>query len=293
MRLNKLIGLVTALVFTGLIILIAYNNLGGEKPTESQINESLNKSISWLVQNKTAINKENNAMLWWMMEQAWQETHNGDLKNLLEDYREKHYQNYFSSPWSYLIYGYKDRINATQVMAAGMPDYNVFFIYSYSCNADLAEEPIVRQQQELGFCFTKHPISPACITHQMMAFRFMQRTGCRKNPAEISDKIASLASLVKYQLFFDFRVVDVYLQRVLMLLDTGNQQRINPRWVERVLHNQNEDGGWSGFQPILKLGDNRYLGFTTKGISVTAPQSSFHATIQGVWLMALLKNKPL
>lgn len=290
MRLKKLIGITLVLVFSGYVILFANNNFGGEKPTASEIEDALQRSIKWLVQNKTAISNENNAMLWWMMAQAWQETQNPELKSLLDNYREKQYQNFLRSPWSYLIYGYKDRINATQVMVSGMPDYNVFFIYGYSCDADLANEPLVQQQKELGFCFKNHPVSPACITHQMMGFRFLQRTGCGA-PAEISENIDSLASLIKYQLMFDIRVVDVYLQRVLMLEDSGNQQLINPRWVQRILQYQNADGGWAGFQPVLKISADRYLGFTTKGLSVGTPKSSFHATIQGVWLMALLKNK--
>jgi hypothetical protein len=79
-----------------------------------------------------------------------------------------------------------------------------------------------------------------------------------------------------------------------MQMDSGHQSKINPRWVKRILLAQHADGGWGDFQPLIPVGGGEYFGFHAKGAGIRKPESSFHATAQGIWLMAMLlqQKKP-
>lgn len=181
-------------------------------------------------------------------------------------------------------------ISQNEVALFSLPDYNLHFIYGFSCNSDFGKLDIIKRQNQTDFCWKNHPISPACLTHQMMAFRFMQRTSCNE-VKNLSEKMETISEYIRVQSIFDFRVVDVYIQRVLMQLDSGNNSKINNRWIKRIIEHQRDDGGWGDFQPLINIYGNKYIGYSSKGFSIATPKSSFHATAQGVWLMALLLNQ--
>lgn len=94
-----------------------------------------------------------------------------------------------------------------------------------------------------------------------MGFRFMQRTGCN-DEAWVAGPVDRLSALIKWQSRLDFRVVDVYLQRVLMQLGSGYPRRVNPRWVVRILEAQLADG--EIFSRSFHWTVGAQSGFTTK-----------------------------
>ncbi len=148
---------------------------------------------------------------------------------------------------------------------------------------------IVLRQLEEDFCQENYPISPACVTHQLMGIRFMERRNCG-DPEYVKGMVKTLQDKIVKQLTWDPRVVDVYIQRVLMLTDSGARERIKPVWIRNVLDAQLESGGWSPNQSIIALGSSRYLCFTSRILGVCELKSRFHATAQGVLLMSLLLN---
>ena len=83
-------------------------------------------------------------------------------------------------------------------------------------------------------------------------------------------------------------MVDVYLQRVLMLENSGVSRRTKPIWIARILAAQDSDGGWSGFQPLIPLRGELAAGFSARGVGVDRRRPDFDATVQGVFLMSLL-----
>ena len=176
------------------------------------------------------------------------------------------------------------------MLGNSLPDYYYHYIYGFSCSKLLADEDVVKIQNQSDFCRQYHLITPACTTHQMFGFRFRQRTGCDDQQI-VSDKIRILSDSIKNQSKYDFRVVDVYIQRVLTLYDSGNGNKVNPRWIKRIMQAQNTDGGWSDFQPLISLGGEKYIGFTNKGIGIRSRESSFHTTAQGIWLLAMLMQQ--
>lgn len=270
-------------------LFIAHNNFGDSNYTREELTAAFDQSINWLQQNNAVIQNDHNSMLWWMLRQAASEQNNATLNDVVAQYQANNAARYQNSPWAYLITG-QGHSQISIWSLGNMPDYNMHFIYGFSCSRSLVYEDIIKIQNKTDFCWRYHPVSPACTTHQMMGFRFMQRTGC-EDPQFVADSINILSAYIKQQSTYDFRVVDVYLQRVLMQLDSGHENEINPRWVKRILQQQNADGGWDDFQPLLPVGSGKYFGFHARGVGIRQPASSFHATAQGVWILAMLLNQ--
>ena len=263
------------------------NNKYVEYPNRSTVQHSLSSWISWLDSHRSEILSDSNPMLWWMLKESATLTENSTLIGLYEDYKVRYLDSSPNNVWSHLFY--KDSIAPLNPMRLqNFPGYNIFFLYGASCSSSLGREMAVTEQLSPSFC-DNHLFSPACATHQLMGFRFLQRRQCG-NQKDTSEAINSLQNRLVSQLSWDFRLVDVYLQRVLMLVDSGAHERVKPIWIKRVLSEQNSDGGWSGFEPLIPLSKDLSIGFTftSKVIGIDRDQSTFHPTVQGVLLMSLL-----
>jgi hypothetical protein len=117
-------------------------------------------------------------------------------------------------------------------------------------------------------------------THQLFAL-IVYRQFNGETPAlnalirRVSERIAQEAAL-------DFRVTDLYLQRITFLLAAGQSDLVRPRWVERALAAQEPSGGWYycwyGWCP------------TPYSFQLDEPEN-VHATAQGLWLTCMLKYR--
>ena len=174
-------------------------------------------------------------------------------------------------------------------MLSHLPDYNYLFLYGLTCDSDWEGEPEVQRQLDLGFC-SMHYLHPRCVTHQMIGVRFMQRRNCG-NSEVVGRLVQGLQDTIVAELTWDPRVVDAYIQRVVMLIDSGAADRVNPTWIWRVLNAQNDDGGWGDIDPVLRLPGGKTIGFSSKMIGYGNLHSNFHATAQGVWLISLLLSQ--
>jgi hypothetical protein len=153
---------------------------------------------------------------------------------------------------------------------------------------DLGADPVVLEQFSSSYC-DRHVFSPACATHQLMGLRFAQRSQCTA-PSDLNETIQDLQRKIRNQAQYDFRNVDVSLQRVLVLVESGAMPLIQPVWLNRILAAQRGDGGWSGFEELSPPVGGLALGFGPRGIGLGRSESNFHATAQGVLLMALLAS---
>jgi len=118
-------------------------------------------------------------------------------------------------------------------------------------------------------------------THQLLAL-YLYRKHNGSDPhldyliRHISMRIASEASI-------DFRVTDLYLQRIAFLLAAEQQDLVKHRWVERALDTQQRDGGWSyswhGWQP------------RPSRFRFVEERSTSHPTVQGMWITYMLKYR--
>lgn len=266
--------------------LVWHNNRAMPAPAAAEIAASHEQSVKWLLNNRARVLRTNNPALWWMIAESARLTGDPRLHDLLAEYRAARAQG--RSVWDALFspelyWG----ANIEPAQLAGMRDYQQYFLFALTCGRDMAALPSIVAQHDPQFCWKSHPISPACATHQLMGYRFMQRSGCDRVEG-LDERVGILQTSITRQLTWDPRVVDVYIQRVLMLVDSGAADRVKPRWLHRVLDAQLPDGGWSALQPLVPLGGGRYFGFIAKFAGTGYVESNFHATAQGVWLTSLL-----
>ncbi len=265
------------------------NNRELAYPQKLQLQQQLDKSVQWLVNNETHILSETNPMLWWMLYEAHKLSQDPRLADLLKKYHLKNPQ-IKQSVWGPLFDARK-RQSLGSYTVEGLPYYNQHFIYALNCAADIEDELlIVAQQNTAAFCHqSAYFYRPACITHQLMGINFLSTKQCALLP-NIDEVSQSLQADIVGQLTWDIRVVDVYLQRVLMLLITGAESSLKPVWIQQVLDHQLADGGWGDFVSLLGPAEGRSLGFSSKVVSVGHEQSSFHATAQGMYILSYLTS---
>jgi hypothetical protein len=263
--------------------LIYDNNRPAEPPTQQELKASLEKAIPWLLSGRQSMISQNDPILFWMLQESGRLTSDARLLSLALDYADTLH---VSSPWQHYFNRNSPAPIAPKNMA-DLPDYDLLFLYGLTCDGELGALEIVRQQQEEDFCWETHPSSPTCLTHQLMGLRFMQRRGCG-DQQHTATLIHEIQKKIETQLFWDFRKVVASMQRVLMLVESGQADRVKPIWLRNVLDAQQPDGGWSDFAPLIPLGERLAIGFTAKGIGVKRPKSNLHATTQGIFLLSLL-----
>jgi hypothetical protein len=154
-------------------------------------------------------------------------------------------------------------------------DYEPWFLHAMAPT----EYPL--SAEALANMFSPDKYRTGGATHQLFAL-YLYRNHNGATPdldrliRRISIRIASEASI-------DFRVTDLYLQRIAFLLAAGQPDLVKRRWVERALAAQQPDGGWLyswyGWQP-------RPYRFRFAEESSTS-----HPTAQGMWMVYMLKYR--
>ncbi len=257
--------------------------------SQAEIKQHFDRSVDWLESNYSSIENVQNPILWWMMKQAGLNSNNERLKAVFSKYKKEHLDKMpsnLSTPMFDKFY----RPNMPDVtLLSGLRDYQLFFFYGLSCDADLGSEPVIQQQMVSGFC-SLHYLQPRCLTHQLMGLRFMQRYQCGYED-KVKQTIDELQKTVVSELTWDFRVGDAYIQRVLMLVDTGAYDQVKPVWVSNILEAQDDDGSWDDLDPVLYLGNDYVLAHSSALPKIAKPKADFHTTAQAIWLLSLLLNE--
>jgi len=264
------------------------NNRSAAPANHDRLNTSLENGIQWLTDHQGKILGENNPMLWFMVQQAGNITGDTRLKTLFSDYSQRYLDKHHNNVWRPLYYP-NTWVPVRFEDIASFPYYNWHFIYAYTCDQELAQVPEITAQNDPAFC-DQHLLSPACATHQMMGLLLLKRSQCG-DQAKLGENINSLQRRIHSQLTWDPRVVDIYMQRVLMLVESGAGDTVKPIWLQQLIDAQQPDGGWSSFMPLIPIGGGRSIGITRLP-GIRAPRSNFHMTAQGVLLFSLLTNTP-
>ncbi len=271
-------------------VLFYQNNRTADTVGDEKVTQSYERSVEWLLNNREKILSEHNVALWAMLEESARISGDERVRALFEEFMAIFNRTYPYSVWQARFYPERFRnavFSASEY--SSLVEYQQYFLYTLTCSTQLAQEPEIASQNNPNFCWQgSRIVRPACVTHQMMGYRLAQKSQCSID--NLQQNIAVLQGTIEKQLRYDPRVVDVYIQRVLMLVDSGAEDRVEPRWLERVIAAQLPGGGWSDVHPLIPLGGNRYLGFNGKGLTLTRPISTFHATAQGVLLMSYLKS---
>ena len=282
------ISLITVLIVLLYSYLVWKNNASVTALERTEIEATLENSIQWLEKNRDSVLDIGNPMLWYMVQQAADISGDQRLQRLFANYEQHHLQNRSANLWRPLFYP-GSWIGVRFEDISGFPYYNWHFIYASLCDRDLEKVPEIAIQNNPDFC-DRHPLRPACVTHQLMGIRLLQRSECG-NPAQLDNTVGQLQQRIHRQLLLDPRVVDVYMQRVLMLVESGGGDLIKSIWIRNLVDAQQSDGGWSSFDPLVPLGGDRYFGFGPRIFAVKTPHSDFHMTAQGVLLFSLLTSR--
>jgi hypothetical protein len=118
-------------------------------------------------------------------------------------------------------------------------------------------------------------------THQLFALILYRKFN--GDTPELRSLMDRLARRIAGEAALDFRVSDLYLQRIAFLLAAGRPDLVNPRWVERALAAQQSDGGW--------LYSWHGLGPHLFSFRLSGAHSVAHSSAQGMWLTTMLKYR--
>jgi len=120
------------------------------------------------------------------------------------------------------------------------------------------------------------------LTHQLWALMHLRQT---QGPDDELDRlIEHLCDRITSSLRFDIAVVDIYIQKVAFVLKAGFGHKIRRCWVEKIITNQQSDGGWN----------DKWFIFTSNRwptLNLSRPSSNQHATIQALWLLYQVKYR--
>lgn len=280
------IALVTLIAITVIYgCALWWNNRAIEDLSYEEIEESLRSGIGWLEKNKSEILRDPNPVLWWMIKRSADLTEDKYLETLFAEYEERYLNNNMNNMWRMLFYR-SAWVPVRYQDIEEMPYYNRHFIYAVSCDEDLGRYADISEQNEADFC-DSHVFRQACVTHQLMGIRMMMRRECGLLP-DIEQVERALESKIRRQLFWDPRVLDIYIQRTLLLVESQRGDLVRPVWIKRIIEAQSQEGGWNNFSEMAALPGNRAFGFTYRGIGIGKVDDDFHVTAQGVYLMSML-----
>lgn len=269
--------------------------------SRAQAKASFDRGVDWLVHNESKILEDGNAALWWMLQLAENDTGDVRLQQLIGRFiSHLKSQDGMPSAWLRLL---KPEMppNQIEAMGATFEAYQRFFFHAATCLPRTLDDG----RSTTDF-LTHHQCRPAysrvwredpvCSTHQLMGLMLYQQMRCTDGATQPSKRLADeLVDDIGEQLWISPVFEDAYLQRVLMVHWARPDLAHRPIWLHRVVAAQSADGGWSGRYQMpewpqwLQLSALKHLIKTSTGgeSAGIAPQSDFHATAQGILLMAL------
>jgi hypothetical protein len=282
---------------TGLVILLlaatAYlalyykNNRNIAYPAATEINTAYDGGVKWLLDNRTALLNHPNVFLWWMLKESTGQVPNPAISGHVDEFEARYADLSQRSVWSGL-FRKNSRVPVKYNDIRQQEYYKQNFVAAIYCNTDLFDIPLISAQDYPGFCNrTGYWHRPACATNQMLGLRMRKTSNCRTGEA-LDHAITGLQNKIALQLKLDPRVVDVYIQRVLMLVESGAAEKLELVWLRRITDAQLDDGGWSSDEKLLAIPGGDSLNFGNFGFSIKKAGSDFHTTAQGIYQMSLL-----
>jgi hypothetical protein len=121
------------------------------------------------------------------------------------------------------------------------------------------------------------------LTHQLFALTMLRdRYDSSERIKTLTEK---LCDRLKGDMTYSLPVVDIYIQCPTFVLRAGFPQKVRRRWIERIIAEQQSDGGWN----------DRWLCFTTTRsqlvFDIDETPSDQHATVQAVLALYLVKYR--
>jgi hypothetical protein len=267
--------LYVAAAVVALLALSVLNNNVAWWPTSrgtfvSDLDNGFLRASEWVILRADSPDLLNPALLY-MLDDIAKLSEYRSLQLLVEQYDKR----LGSSPWRRLTDSSAEVQGLTQSEWAALDDYQRWFLYA------IAPAQCTLSEQDRADMFAADKHRRGSLTHQLLAVLLYRK---RVGPsAELDALVDRLCERIAGEAVWDVRVTDLYLQRIAFLLAGGRPDLVRRRWVERVMSNQEEDGGWVaswyGMGP-------RILEFSVRGKRTNA-----HTTVQGLWIYAMLKHR--
>lgn len=266
--------------------------------TQQEARQHYERALGWVRANESTVLSQGNAALWWMLDVAAHRSQDPYLTDLVDRYMARVFPGSSAqSPWARMVRP-GTSINPDAPMEDGLFAYQRFFRDAIACRVGADTRPFF-EEHVCRPSLTKVWLSdPACSTHQLMGLMIHRRSGCSPTPG-VERLKAELLDDIAWQARLDPLMRDAGIQRVLMLAWAGDVSRPQPSWVRRVMAAQRIDGGWSGgetwpeWPEALQRDQIRALWARVRGQPLPAiTPSGFHASAQGLLLMALLAHQP-
>ncbi len=250
-----------------------YNNISikSDESFSNSLDESIDAAVAWVLLNKKAILETPNAALLKMLDECDKMHKTDSLKKIVNSFM-------FipSKPdcWKALIDPNRP-INQTEFSNTIEKENidNKWILYA------IGKEKTDITPEQIGL-FNYNKWKGRKLTHQLWAIIHLRERSLSND--NIERLIEHLSNRIVKQLNSDIAVVDIYIQRIAFVLRAGHPDKIRRRWIERVIENQDMDGGWndqwlcftSGRRPVLK-----------------SKPTNPHTTIQALWLLYQVKYK--
>ena len=116
------------------------------------------------------------------------------------------------------------------------------------------------------------------LTHQLMALALLRERGIEI--AGLDTLIDTVCQRIAYEARLDFRVSDMYIQRVAFLFAANRPDLVRRRWVEKIIAFQQADGGWCF--PYLPRAIKPLIG---------GWHSVDHTTVQAAWALTMIDRR--
>ena len=268
---------ILTLLFLGILTpaVLLYNNisLSSDKDFTDSLNTAIDKTVTWMVLHKSEVLVRGNVALLKMLQDCDQMQPNPAFSGPIDSFMLRYIR---PSCWKALL-DPNWPIQKLEFNAAIKQEIidNKWILYA------LATEKADVTPEQIGL-FDRDRWQGRQLTHQLWAIiHLSERTA---DNAKLNELIEHLSGRIAKELNCDIAVVDIYIQKVAFVLKAGFPEKIRRRWIERVIKNQQDDGGWN----------DRWFCFRSRRrpiFNLEPTPSDQHATIQALWLLYQVKYR--
>ena len=259
-------------VWAGLLI---YNNTSFYSNADfaRRIDSAIERAEKWVIQHKEPILKKKNTALLEMLWKCNQIRPNPELHDITKTHLGIPILNH-SRCWNRMIdpnwpITAKD-LNKT--IERCPIDYKWM---AYAMAPDMAN--VTAEQLDM---FNPDRWQQRELIHQLYALLMLKNN--KGSDTQLDKLILCLSNRLHGELIFDIAVVDIYIQKVAFVLKAGFPEKIRKRWIERIIANQQHDGGWNDRWFFMRSRRRPAFNFTS-------PPSDQHATIQALLALYLVR----
>jgi hypothetical protein len=258
----------------GTLALILLDNNFSLSPTSRQaftlqLERSIHLSTDWLA----ASPQEDNPALVYMIADMAEMSGEIRLRRIVDGYLKMPIES--SSVWRHQVDG------TTQVRPVSRKELESYGEYQRWIAYGVAPHQVPLTNSERSNMFSANKYYWGRRTHQLFALLMYRKHG--EVSEAIDQLINHLCERIAFEADLDFRVTDLYLQRIAFLLAAGRPDLVKRRWVERIVAKQEQNGGWivswHGWGPGLFE------------INFGEQKPNSHATVQGTWILYMLKYR--